>query len=75
MQTEERLKGREFEKCAIPPQREEAVWEKIGANTQSTEQTSHFTFTRVWVEIKFLGLCQLSNSAPEGRRLSSASVL
>lgn len=45
MQTEERLKGREFEKCAIPPQREEAVWEKIGANTQSTEQTSHFTFT------------------------------
>lgn len=39
------MKGREFVKCAIPPQLEEAVWEKIGANIQSTEQTSHFTFT------------------------------
>lgn len=40
------MKGREFVKRAIPPQLEEAVWEKIGANTQSTEeQTSHSTFT------------------------------
>lgn len=38
------MKGRELVKCAIPPQLEEAVWEKIGANIQSTEQTSHFTF-------------------------------
>lgn len=30
---------------------------------------------RVPVEIVFLRLCQLSNSAPEGRRLFSASVL
>lgn len=43
---QEGLKGREFVKCAILPQLEEAVCEKIGANTQSTEkQTSHFTFT------------------------------
>lgn len=31
--------------CAVPLQLEEAVWEKNGASTQSTEQTSHFTFT------------------------------
>lgn len=43
---EEGLKGRESGECAIPPQLKEAVWEKTGANTQSTEeQTSHFTFT------------------------------
>lgn len=43
---QEGLKGREFVKCAILPQLEEAVWEKIGANTQSKEeQTSHCTCT------------------------------
>lgn len=39
---EEGLKGRESGECAIPLQLEEVVWEKTGANTQSTEeQASH----------------------------------
>lgn len=71
------MKARKPGEHAIPLQPGGTMWEKTGANTQSTEEQTDVSLHiyRTCVEMVFLTLCQLSNSAPEGRRLFSASVL